>query len=173
MGIQENHKVPMGEMPFKLTFGTKAIIPREVGLISIWFKAYEEQRNRQELHSNLDLIDEVKDKAMKWLTEYKGAMARYYNKGSSKNIQHRRPHPQESFTSDKRPILREIRTSIGRTLRIHSSFQTRVILLENIGWSRTTLPVEHKAPKEILSVGNPKSMRNSIILKSLSQIFLL
>ena len=36
----------MGETPFKLTFGIEAIIPVEVGLISIWINAYEEQRNR-------------------------------------------------------------------------------------------------------------------------------
>ena len=35
-------RVPTGETPFKLTFRTKAIIPVEVGLISIKIKAYED-----------------------------------------------------------------------------------------------------------------------------------
>ena len=46
-------------------FGTKAVILVEVGLTSIQIKAYEEQENQQELSNNLDLIDEVRDEAMK------------------------------------------------------------------------------------------------------------
>ena len=70
----------MGEMPFRLTFGTEVVILVEVGLTSIRVKAYEEQVNQQELSSNLDLINEVRDEAMKRMMKYKGAMARYYNK---------------------------------------------------------------------------------------------
>ena len=57
--------VPIGETPFRLTFGTEAVIPVEVGLMNIRIKAYEEQRNHQELNNNLDLIDEVRDETMK------------------------------------------------------------------------------------------------------------
>ena len=73
-------RVPMGETPFRLTFGIEAIIPMEVGLMNIRIKAYEKQRNQQGLNNNLDLIDEVRDEAMKQMTKYKGAMTRYYNK---------------------------------------------------------------------------------------------
>ena len=34
-------RVPMGETPFKLTFGIEATIPMEVGLTNIRVKAYE------------------------------------------------------------------------------------------------------------------------------------
>ena len=70
----------MGETLFRLTFGTKVIILVEIGLTNIWTKAYEEQRNHQELNNNLDLIDEVRDEAMKRMEKYRGAMARYYEK---------------------------------------------------------------------------------------------
>nr|XP_023926800.1 uncharacterized protein LOC112038230 [Quercus suber] len=73
-------RVPIGETPFRLTFGTKAVVPMEVGLTSIQIKAYEEQKNQQELNNNLDLIDEVRNKVMKQMAKYKEAMARYYNK---------------------------------------------------------------------------------------------
>ena len=69
-------------MPFKLTFGTEAVIPVEVGLTSLRVKTYEGQKNQQELNINLDLIDEVKEEAAKQMTEHKeamAAMARYYN----------------------------------------------------------------------------------------------
>ena len=35
-------RVPIGDTPFSLTFGTEAVIPVEVGLTSIRIKAYEE-----------------------------------------------------------------------------------------------------------------------------------
>lgn len=73
-------KILTGETPFKLTFGFKVVIQVEVRLTSIRVKTYEEQKNQQELNSNLDLINEVKDEAQQRMTKYKGAMARYYEK---------------------------------------------------------------------------------------------
>ena len=58
-------RVPTRETPFRLTFGTEAIIPVEVGLTSCHVKTYEDQKNQQELNSNLDLIDEVREEARK------------------------------------------------------------------------------------------------------------
>ena len=58
-------RVPTGETPFRLTFGTEVVILVGVGLINIQVKAYEEQRNHQELNNNLDLIDKVRDEALK------------------------------------------------------------------------------------------------------------
>ena len=72
--------MPTGETPFKLTFGIEAIIPVEVGLTNFQIKAYEWQRNQQELNNNLDLTNKVRDETMKQMTKYKGAMARYYYK---------------------------------------------------------------------------------------------
>ena len=58
-------RVPTGETPFKLTFGIEAVIPVEVGLTSFRVKTYKDQKNQQVLNSNLDLIDEVREEAMK------------------------------------------------------------------------------------------------------------
>ena len=66
-------------MPFRLTFGTEAVIPVEVGLTSLRVKTYEGQKNQQELNINLDLIDEVKEEAAKQMTKHKEVMTRYYN----------------------------------------------------------------------------------------------
>ena len=57
-------RVATGETPFRLTFGTKAIISVEVGLTSYQVKTYEYQKNQQELNNNLDLIDKVREEAM-------------------------------------------------------------------------------------------------------------
>ena len=68
-------RVPSGETPFKLTFGTEAVIPVKVGLTNIWVKAYKEQTNHQELNNNLDLISKVRDEALKRMEKYRGVMA--------------------------------------------------------------------------------------------------
>ena len=73
-------RVSTRETPFKLTFGTKAIILVEVRLTSFRVKTYEDQKNQQELNSNLDLINEVREEAMKRMTKHKEAMVRYYNR---------------------------------------------------------------------------------------------
>ena len=73
-------RVPIGEILFRLTFGTEAIISVEIGLTSYRVKIYEDQKNQQELNSNLDLIDEVREEAMKRMAKHKEAMARYYNR---------------------------------------------------------------------------------------------
>ena len=65
-------RVPIGDMPFKLTFGTEAVIPVEVGLTSLQVKTYKGQKNQQELNSNLDLIDEVRKEAMKRMAKAQG-----------------------------------------------------------------------------------------------------
>ena len=69
-------RVPTGETPFKLTFGIEVVILVEVGLTSFRVKTYEDQKNQQELNDNLDLIDEVKEEAMKRMAKHKEAMAK-------------------------------------------------------------------------------------------------
>ena len=59
-------------------FGTEAVIPVEMGLISFQVKTYEDQKNQQELNNSLDLIDEVREEAMKRMVKHKEAMA--YNR---------------------------------------------------------------------------------------------
>ena len=73
-------RVPTGETPFRLTFGTKTVILVEVGLTSYRVKTYEDQKNQQELNSNLNLIDEVRGEVIKRMAKHKEAMARYYNR---------------------------------------------------------------------------------------------
>ena len=63
-----------------MTFGTKAVIPVEVGLTNFRVKTYEDQNNLQELNSNLDLVDKVREEAMKRMAKQKEVMARYYNR---------------------------------------------------------------------------------------------
>ena len=48
--------------------------------MSLRIKTYEGQKNQQELNSNLDLINGVREEAMKRMAKHKEAMTIYYNR---------------------------------------------------------------------------------------------
>ena len=55
-------RTPIGETLFRLTYGTDAVIPAEVGLTSYRVESYSEDKNRENeeaLGLQLDLVDEV------------------------------------------------------------------------------------------------------------------
>ena len=66
-------------MPFRLTYGTEAVILIEVGVASTRRTTFSEVENDDKLRVNLDCLDEVKDKASNKMTEYQWKMAEYYN----------------------------------------------------------------------------------------------
>ena len=49
------------ETPFKLTYGTKVVIPVEVGITSIKREVFHEENNDDQLKINLDCLDEVRE----------------------------------------------------------------------------------------------------------------
>ena len=67
-------------MPFRLTYGTKAVIPIEVGVASTRQTTFSEKGNDNKLQLNLDYLDEVRDKASNRMAKYQRKMAEYYNK---------------------------------------------------------------------------------------------
>ena len=73
-------RTPTGETPFRLTYGTEAVIPVEVGVTSIRRETFNEECNDDELRLNLDCLDKVRDQASSKMTKYQQKMAEYYNK---------------------------------------------------------------------------------------------
>ena len=73
-------RTPIGETPFRLTYGTEAVIPVEIGLTTWRTNHYNEGSNDVQLRSNLDLVDEVRDQAEANTRVYQQRMARYYNR---------------------------------------------------------------------------------------------
>ncbi|XP_075663416.1 uncharacterized protein LOC142633007 [Castanea sativa] len=49
-----------GETPFRLAYGSEAVIPAEVGLTSYGVENYDENKNDEAMHLQLDLMDEVR-----------------------------------------------------------------------------------------------------------------
>ena len=73
-------RTPTRETPFRLTYGTEAVIPVEVGVTSIRRGTFNEWINDDELRLNLDCLDEVRDNASSKMTKYQKKMAEYYDK---------------------------------------------------------------------------------------------
>uniref|UniRef100_A0A2N9J0B4 Uncharacterized protein n=1 Tax=Fagus sylvatica TaxID=28930 RepID=A0A2N9J0B4_FAGSY len=72
-------RTPTGKTPFKLTFGTEAVIPVEIGLTTLRTTFHKEEENEGQLRLNLDLLDKTRDKAACRITLYQEKMAKYYN----------------------------------------------------------------------------------------------
>ncbi|XP_075670216.1 uncharacterized protein LOC142639981 [Castanea sativa] len=72
-------RTPTGETPFQLTYGSEAVIPAEIGLMSYRVGKYDEGRNDQELRLRLDLVDKVRAMAEQRLARYQDLMAKHYN----------------------------------------------------------------------------------------------
>ena len=67
------------ETPFKLAYGSKAVIPAEVHMANHRVIMYQDKDNEEQLHLSLDLIDEVRADANERMTRYKNLMARQYD----------------------------------------------------------------------------------------------
>ena len=66
-------------MSFRQAFGTDAVIPMEVGLISYRVENYSEDKKEEALHLQLDLVVEVRAIAEQRLVRYQNLMAKLYN----------------------------------------------------------------------------------------------
>jgi len=73
-------RTPIGETPFRLTYGTEAVIPVEVEIISMRREFFQEGINDDQLKVNLDYLDETREEASKKMTKYQQKMIEYYNK---------------------------------------------------------------------------------------------
>ncbi|XP_065622693.1 uncharacterized protein LOC136064648 [Quercus suber] len=72
-------RTPTGETPFRLTYGSEAVIPAEIGLTTYRVESYEGGKNEEALRLQLVLADEVRTTAEQRIARYKNLMAKYYN----------------------------------------------------------------------------------------------
>jgi hypothetical protein len=73
-------RTPTGETSFRLTYGTEAVIPVEIGLTTWRTNHHDEISNNSQLRMNLDLLDEARDQAEVRTRAYQQRMARYYDR---------------------------------------------------------------------------------------------
>ena len=71
-------RTPTEETPFRLTYGSKVVIPAEVGLTSYKVHNHDENKNGEAIRLQLDLVDEIRTTAEQRLTRYQDRMAKHY-----------------------------------------------------------------------------------------------
>ncbi|XP_062147754.1 uncharacterized protein LOC133856715 [Alnus glutinosa] len=73
-------QTPTGATPFSLEYGSKAVIPAEVGSPSFRVSHYNPGLNDEGIKFNLDLLQERRDEAQVTWAAYQDRAARYFNK---------------------------------------------------------------------------------------------
>ena len=72
-------RIPMGETPFRMTFEIEAVIPVEIRLTTFLTVIYDNHQNKEQIRLNLDLVNEVREKAKARMKRYQENMARHHN----------------------------------------------------------------------------------------------
>nr|GEU67046.1 hypothetical protein [Tanacetum cinerariifolium] len=68
------------ETPFSLTYSSEAVIPAEIGIPTYQTLMIQEGYNEEEMHLNLDLLQERKEAAVVREARYKMKIEQYYNR---------------------------------------------------------------------------------------------
>ncbi|KAL0430392.1 UNVERIFIED_CONTAM: hypothetical protein Sradi_0665200 [Sesamum radiatum] len=71
---------PTGESPFSLVYGTKAIIPAELGIPSHRIMHFSEGHNNELRKENLDLLEKLREKVFLRVKMFKNSMINAYNR---------------------------------------------------------------------------------------------
>ena len=72
-------RIPTGETPFRMTYGSEAVVPVEIGLTTFRTSAYDDKENEEQFCLNLDLIDEVRETVETRIKRYQENIACHYN----------------------------------------------------------------------------------------------
>ena len=72
-------RTPIGETPFKLAYGSDAVIPMEIGLTSYRVAHYNNEENEKQLRLSLDLMDKVRMDAEQRVAHYKNLMSKHHD----------------------------------------------------------------------------------------------
>ncbi|XP_074346181.1 uncharacterized protein LOC141684949 [Apium graveolens] len=86
--LRTSTRTSTGETPFKLAYGTKAMLSIKVGSPSHRAINFDKIANDEGLRTNIELIDEVRDQAMARMEKYKEKTKEHFSKKSKvKNFQ--------------------------------------------------------------------------------------
>lgn len=72
-------RTPTRETPYKLAFGIEAVIPVEVGMLSLRQTYYDNHSNNKGLKLSLDCLPEVRDDAAQRMALYHQKMTKCHN----------------------------------------------------------------------------------------------
>ena len=72
-------RTPTRETPFRLAYGSEAVIPAKIELTSYRVENHDESRNDEAMRLQLDLVDEVRATTAQRLARYQNLIAKHYN----------------------------------------------------------------------------------------------
>ena len=72
-------RIPTGETPYSMVYGTESVIPVEIGMPSFRTSNFDKDSNDGELRLNLDLLEEKREQAGIRQAAYKHQVAKYFN----------------------------------------------------------------------------------------------
>ena len=72
-------RMPTRETPFRLTYRSEVVIPAEVELTSYRVHNHDESKNKEVIHLQLDLVDEIRATTKQRLIRYHDCIAKHYN----------------------------------------------------------------------------------------------
>uniref|UniRef100_A0A2N9I3E2 Integrase catalytic domain-containing protein n=1 Tax=Fagus sylvatica TaxID=28930 RepID=A0A2N9I3E2_FAGSY len=157
-------RIPTGETPFRMTFGSEAVVPVEIGLTTFRTSTFDEEENEEQLRLNLDLIDEVRETAETRMKKYQDKMARHYNS---------RVKPRQLSVGDlvlrkvtlatKNPSEGKLGPNWEGPYRVIEIRRPRDIPLGRHKRTTATSPVECRAPQEVLSLKKDQLCKNIIL----------
>ncbi|XP_017216818.2 uncharacterized protein LOC108194379 [Daucus carota subsp. sativus] len=78
-GYRTTPRTATGETPFRLAYGTEAVLPLEISMGSLRIENFNQQGNEEGLRLNIDLVEEVRDRAQLKVAQYQQKVAQYYN----------------------------------------------------------------------------------------------
>ena len=56
-------RIPTSETPFYMVYGTKSVIPVQIGMSSFRISNFDKENNEIKFRLNLDLLDEKRERA--------------------------------------------------------------------------------------------------------------
>ena len=66
------------QTPFRLVYGTKALLPVEIGVPTLHTHYYEENENQESRLLDLKIIEEIREEAALKMAAYQNRVARLY-----------------------------------------------------------------------------------------------
>lgn len=78
-GYRTTPRTTTGETPFRLAYGTEAVLPLEISMGSLRIENFNRQESEDGLRLNIDLVEELRDAAQLRVAQYQQKVAQYYN----------------------------------------------------------------------------------------------
>ena len=78
-GYRTTPRTTTGETPFRLAYGTEAVLPLKISMGSLRIENFNQKNSEEGLRLNIDLVEEVRDAAQLKVAQYQQKVAQYYN----------------------------------------------------------------------------------------------